>query len=239
MRPKLVAGMGVEPIIFELMRLAWLSVPLARNNLGRGPRSRTGTYLRPRQVAYHWPRPRKLWSGYSESNRGHMLPKHELVLPAIARNLGAGDRNRTASSVWKTEALPLSYTRVERPAVIETASAPWQSAILPLNYGRSNLVETRGVEPPLLVCRTSVLPLSLRPQIWCPVRLGIPGPPACRAGAHNPSELTGQILVRATRLELARRGLRGRYSATRIPPAWSRRRESNAGFVLTGDALFH
>ncbi len=92
---KLVAGMGVEPIIFELMRLAWLSVPLARNNLGRGPRSRTGTYLRPRQVAYHWPRPRKLWSGYSESNRGHMLPKHELVLPAIARKSGAGDRNRT------------------------------------------------------------------------------------------------------------------------------------------------
>jgi hypothetical protein len=29
----MVAGTGVEPVIFELMRLAWLSVPLARNNL--------------------------------------------------------------------------------------------------------------------------------------------------------------------------------------------------------------
>ena len=59
------------------------------------------------------------------------------------------------------------------------------------------------------------------PKSWCPVRLGIPGPPVCRTGAHDPSELTGQILVRAARLELALRGLRGRYSATRIPPAWS------------------
>src|SRR5579863_5180603 len=57
------------------------------------------------------------------------------------------------------------------------------------------------------------------PETWCPVRLGIPGPLVCRTSAHDPSELTGQILVRATRLELAPRGLRGRYSATRIPPA--------------------
>ncbi len=29
----MVAGMGVEPIIEELMRLSWFSVPLARSKL--------------------------------------------------------------------------------------------------------------------------------------------------------------------------------------------------------------
>ena len=43
-----------------------------------------------------------------------------------------------------------------------------------------------------------MLPLNTtHPKAWCPVRLGIPGPLVCRTSAHNPSELTGQILVGA------------------------------------------
>src|SRR5579872_5959708 len=52
------------------------------------------------------------------------------------------------------------------------------------------------------------------PKIWCPVRLGIPGPLVCRTSAHNPSELTGQILVGAEELESSTRRVRAGYVAT-------------------------
>ena len=127
---------------------------------------------------------------------------------------------------------------LERSAGIEPAPRHWQCRILPLNHDRPNLVEAEGDDPSLPVCRTGVLPIRRRPQIWYPVEGSSLRLPVCRTGAL-PSELTGQILVRAARLELALRRVRVGYSATRIPPAWSRRRESNAGFVRTGDALCH
>ena len=90
-------------------------------------------------------------------------------------------------------AIELQPQILERSAGIEPAPRHWQCRILPLNHDRPNLVDAGEVESPLPVCRTGVLPLSLRAQTWCPVRLGIPGPLVCRTSAHNPSELTGQI----------------------------------------------
>ena len=66
----------------------------------------------------------------------------------------------------------------------------------------AKLVDAGEVESPLPVCRTGVLPLSLRAQIWYPVEGSSLRHPVCKTGAL-PSELTGQILVRAARLELA------------------------------------
>ena len=93
-------------------------------------------------------------------------------------------------------AIELQPRILERSAGIEPAPRHWQCRILPLDHDRPNLVEAEGDDPSLPVCRTGVLPIRRRPQIWCPVRLGIPGPLVCRTSAHNPSELTGQIFSR-------------------------------------------
>ena len=117
-------------------------------------------------------------------------------------------------------AIELQPRILERSAGIEPAPRHWQCRILPLNHDRPNLVDAGEVESPLPVCRTGVLPLSLRAQTWCPVRLGIPGPLVCRTSAHNPSELTGQILVGAEELESSTRRVRAGYVATNtsLPP---------------------
>ncbi len=140
----------------------------------------------------------------------------------------------------------------------------WRRGILPLNYDRPNLVEAEGDDPSLPVCRTGVLPIRRRPQIWYPVEGSSLRLPVCRTGAL-PSELTGhifsrreqstpalfigdevseifttaRILVGAKGLEPLRVRVRAGCAASRAPHRWSRRRESNAGFVRTGDALCH
>ena len=164
------------------------------------------------QVGFQLPYIPKIWSGVRKSN------------PLL--RLGRPRHTPYTNAAW-------SGQRESNPQ-----HPRWQRGILPLNYDRPNLVEAAGDDPSLPVCRTGVLPIRRRPQIWYPVEGSSLRLPVCRTGAL-PSELTGQILVRATRLELALRRLRVGYSAARIPPAWSRRRESNAGFVRTGDALCH
>ncbi len=142
------------------------------------------------------------------------LPFGETAACTITGNLERRAEIESASSAWKAEAHPIYQRRVERSAGIEPASRHWQCRILPLNHDRPNLVDAGEVESPLPVCRTGVLPLSLRAQIWCPVRLGIPGPLVCRTSAHNPSELTGQILVGAEELESSTRRVRAGCVAT-------------------------
>ena len=78
----------------------------------------------------------------------------------------------------------------------------------------ATLVDAGEDESPLPVCRTGVLPLSLRAPIWCPVRLGIPGPLVCRTSAFNPSQLTWQNLVGAEELESSTRRVRAGHVAT-------------------------
>ena len=142
------------------------------------------------QVGFQLPYIPKIWSGWPESNR--------------------------SSRVWKTPTLPLSYSRESWSGQRESnpRHPRWRRGILPLNYDRPNLVEAEGDDPSLPVCRTGVLPIRRRPQIWCPVRLGIPGPLVCRTSAHNPSELTGQILVGVEELESSTRRVRAGYVAT-------------------------
>ena len=162
-------------------------------------------------------------------------------------------------------AIELQPQILERSAGIEPAPRHWQCRILPLNHDRSNLVDAGEVESPLPVCRTGVLPLSLRAQIWCPVEVSILRLPVCRTGAL-PSELTGQIFPRrrhstsalfiltmkypksftTARILVGAKGLkpsplrvRAGCAAARAPHRWSRRRKSNAGFVRTGDPLCH
>ena len=73
----------------------------------------------------------------------------------------------------------------------------WRAGALPTKPLPQILVEAKRLELSLPGCKPGVLPVGRRSQSWCPVRLGIPGPLVCRTSAHNPSELTGQILVGA------------------------------------------
>ena len=110
-------------------------------------------------------------------------------------------------------AIELQPRILERSAGIEPAPRHWQCRILPLNHDRANLVDAGEVESPLPVCRTGVLPLSLRAQTWCPVEVSILRLPVCRTGAL-PSELTGQILVGVEELESSTRRVRAWYVAS-------------------------
>ena len=90
----------------------------------------------------------------------------------------------------------------------------WRAGALPTKPLPQILVEAKRLELSLPGCKPGVLPVGRRSQSWCPVRLGIPGPLVCRTSAHNPSELTGQILVGAEELESSTRRVRAGYVAT-------------------------
>ena len=103
----------------------------------------------------------------------------------------------SASSAWKAEAHPIYQRRVERSAGIEPAPRHWQCRILPLNHDRQTWWTRGKSNPHFRFAGPECSRYHYAPKLWCPVRLGIPGPLVCRTSAHNPSELTGQILVGA------------------------------------------
>ncbi len=93
-----------------------------------------------------WARPSSYTpSGWQESNLHGLAPEASgRPLTHTQRTLERMAGIGPASSVWKTEALPLSYTRMERSAGIEPAPRHWQCRILPLNHDRVTLGGREG-----------------------------------------------------------------------------------------------
>ena len=167
----MVAGTGVEPVIFELMRLAWLSVPLARNNLVGKAGTRTRVLAYPKRGALATrPLPVNLvgMGGFEppppcSQSRWATVTLHPENLERLA-----GIEPVVESLEDSYSAIELQPRILERSAGIEPAPRHWQCRILPLNHDRPILVDAGEVESPLPVCRTGVLPLSLRAQILVP-----------------------------------------------------------------------
>ena len=174
---------------------------------GRGGWNRTSLFMLPRHVGCHCPTPRK-WSARRESNPRHVLPKHELDLPATHRNLVSGPGVEPDSLAFQTSTLTASVS-TDKTLRLDLHIARHRVS------GQAAPVELRRAEPD-----AAAEALDPRPHVWIAstsrrVPRDLPDPAASRA---RPAPLTPPLpAISASRCDIASsswlggpRGLRSR-----------------------------